>query len=158
MAAKTKTNRRRPRQTRVRRRARKAAPAPRRATRRTAARSLDRAWKDTRAALSSAETSVEKNVRALVKRSGLDTREARKSVNLWTARFERERKKAFRRLESRFAELQARAKKERRALGKATDGAVQRTLAALNIPSRREVQELTRRVGELSRRIDRLRR
>jgi polyhydroxyalkanoate synthesis regulator phasin len=156
MAAKTKTNRGRPRQARVRRPARKAAP--RRATRRPAARTLDRAWKDTRAALSSAETSLEKSVRALVKRSGLDTREARKSVNLWTARFERERKKAFRRLESRFAELQSRAKKERRALGKATDGAVQRTLAALNIPSRREVQELTRRVGELSRRIDRFRR
>jgi polyhydroxyalkanoate synthesis regulator phasin len=38
------------------------------------------------------------------------------------------------------------------------DGAVRRTLAALNIPSRHEVHELTRRVEELSRRIDRFRR
>jgi len=38
------------------------------------------------------------------------------------------------------------------------DDAVRRTLAALNIPSRNEVQELTRRVEELSRKIDRFRR
>jgi hypothetical protein len=35
---------------------------------------------------------------------------------------------------------------------------VKRTLAALNIPSRREIQDLTHRVEELSRRIDRFRR
>jgi polyhydroxyalkanoate synthesis regulator phasin len=60
--------------------------------------------------------------------------------------------------EARLALLQARARKERRAFTRAVEDAVQRTLAALNIPSRREVHELTRRIEELSRRIDRFRR
>ena len=38
------------------------------------------------------------------------------------------------------------------------DDAVQRALAALNIPSRQEVQTLTRKVAQLSRKIDRLER
>jgi polyhydroxyalkanoate synthesis regulator phasin len=38
------------------------------------------------------------------------------------------------------------------------DEAVQRTLAALNIPSRQEVHELTRRVEDLSRRVGGFRR
>ena len=56
------------------------------------------------------------------------------------------------------AVLQARARKERRVFTRAVENAVQRTLAALNIPSRHEVHELTRRIEELSRRIDRFRR
>jgi polyhydroxyalkanoate synthesis regulator phasin len=38
------------------------------------------------------------------------------------------------------------------------ENAVQATLARLNIPSRGEIQALTRKVDELSRKIDRLRR
>ena len=116
------------------RRVRAAAPA------RQAKSRLQKTWKDTQAALSSAEATVEKRVK------------------VWSHRLERERKKALKQVEGRLAVLQTRANKERRAVTRMVDDAVQRTLAALNIPSRQEVQELTRRVEELSSRIDRFRR
>jgi hypothetical protein len=119
---------------------------------------IQKTWKDTQAALNSAEATVEKRVKALVKRSGVDTRQAAATLNAWRTRLEKERKKALKQVEGRLAVLQTRAKKERRALSRNVDDAVQRTLAALNIPSRHEVQELTRRVEELSRKIDRFRR
>jgi polyhydroxyalkanoate synthesis regulator phasin len=134
------------------RRSRPAAPA-----RRTRSR-LETTWKDTQAALSSAEATVEKRVKALVKRGGVDARQARETLTTWGQRLDRERKKALRQVEGRLAVLQTRAKKERRALTRTVDDAVQRTLAALNIPSRDEIHELTRRVEELSRKIDRFRR
>ena len=80
------------------------------------------------------------------------------ALKTWSRRLGRERRKALKQVEGRLTVLQTRAKKERRALTRTADDAVRRTLAALNIPSRREVQELTRRVEELSRRIDRFRR
>jgi hypothetical protein len=43
-------------------------------------------------------------------------------------------------------------------VGRAVDDAVKRTLAALNMPSRQEIQDLTHRVEELSHKIDRVRR
>ena len=101
---------------------------------------LEKTWKDTQAALASAEAKVEKRVKT------------------WSHRLERERKKAMKQVEGRLAEFQTRARKERRALSRTVDDAVRRTLAALNIPSRNEVHELTRRVEELSRKIDRFRR
>ena len=116
------------------RRPRVAAPA------REAKSRLETTWKDTQAALVSAEAKVEKRVKT------------------WSQRLERERKKALKQVEGRLAVLQTRAKKERRAVTRMVDDAVQRTLAALNIPSRQEVQELTRRVEQLSRRIDGFRR
>jgi len=119
---------------------------------------LEKTWKDTQAALSSAEATVEKRVRALVKRSGVDTRQAREAVAAWRHRLDRERRKALRQVEHRLTGLQSRARKERRALTRAVDDAVQRALAALNIPSRDEVRALTRRVTELSRKVDRFRR
>ena len=119
----------------------KTARRPRAATPAREAKSrLETTWKDTQAALSSAEATVEKRVKT------------------WSHRLERERKKALKQVEGRLAVLQTRAKKERRAVTRMVDDAVQRTLAALNIPSRQEVQELTRRVEELSSRIDRFRR
>ena len=75
-------------------------------------------------------------------------------MKTWSHRLERERQKAMKQVEGRLAVLQTRAKKERRAVSRMVDEAVQRALAALNIPSRQEVQELTRRVEELSRKID----
>jgi hypothetical protein len=135
-------------------RRRRARPA---AARRPQGR-LERTWKDTRAALRSAETTVERRVKALARRGGVDTRRAAQTLSAWRHRLERERRKAFRQLEGRLAEVKTRARKERRALGRTVDEAVRRTLAALNIPSRHEVQELTRRVEDLSHRIDRFRR
>jgi polyhydroxyalkanoate synthesis regulator phasin len=133
-------------------RTRRAAVARRTATR------LQRTLKSTQAALSSAESNVQKRVRGLIKRTGVDTRKAAATLKEWNSRFERERKKAVRRLEARISQLQERAKKERRAITRRVDETVQSALAALNIPSRHEVHELTRKVDELSRRIDRFRR
>jgi len=140
--------------------AKKAVRRPRRpAARVRKARSrIERTWKDTRAALSSAEATVGKRVKALVKRSGVDTRQARETLTTWRHRLDRERKKALKQVEGRLAVLQTRARKERRALTRTVDDAVQRTLAALNIPSRQEIHELSRRVEELSHRIERFRR
>jgi len=123
-----------------------------------AARRIGKTWKETQAALSSAEATVEKRVKALAKRGGVDTRQAGQALQAWGHRLERERKKAVKQIEARVAELQGRARKEKKALTRTVDDAVRRTLAALNIPSRSEVQELTRRVEELSKRIDRFRR
>ena len=125
------------------------APAP---ARRAKSR-LQQTWKETQAALSSAEGKVEKRVKEIVKRSGVDTRQATKTLKAWGGRLDRERKKAVKQVEGRISTLQVRARKERRALARMVDEAVQRTLAALNIPSRQEVHELTLRVEELSRKV-----
>jgi hypothetical protein len=63
-----------------------------------------------------------------------------------------------RQIEGRLVGLRARADRERRAIGHKLDAAVRRALVALDMPSRKELQVLTRRVEELSRRIDALRR
>jgi hypothetical protein len=123
-----------------------------------AAKRIEKTWKETQAAITSAEATVQKRVKALAKRSGVDTRQASLTLRAWGHRIDRERKKALKEVEARLADLQTRARKERRAVTRTVDDAVRRTLAALNIPSRNEVQELTKRVEELSRRIDRFRR
>jgi poly(hydroxyalkanoate) granule-associated protein len=119
---------------------------------------IAKTWDDTREALGTAEARVQKKVRALMKKSGVDPRRATEMVASWRDRVEKERRRAKKRVESQIATLQARAKKERRAMGRMVDEAVQSALAALNIPSRHEVHELTRRVEELSRKIDGFRR
>jgi poly(hydroxyalkanoate) granule-associated protein len=119
---------------------------------------LAKTWDDTREAFGTAEAAVEKKVRALVKKSGVDTRKATQVVAAWRDRVEKERRRARKQVEAQIATLQARAKKERRAMGRMVDDAVQSALAALNIPSRHEVHELTRRVEDLSKKIDGFRR
>lgn len=56
-----------------------------------------------------------------------------------------------------IAALRARLERERRNLGRTLDSAVHGALARINVPSRQEVAELTRKVDELSRRIEGLR-
>jgi len=119
-----------------------------------ARRRLQATWDDTREALGSAEAAVQKQLRSLIKRSGVDPKHARQTLDSWRARLEKERRKAAKQMENQLTVLQSRARKERRAAGRMVDEAVQRGLAALNIPSRQEVHELTRRVEELSRKID----
>ena len=136
-----------------------AVRRPRPGARRRKAKSrLDRTGKDTQSALGFAEATVEKRVKAFLERSGVDTRHATETLVAWRHRLERERKKALKQVESRLTALHARAKEERRALTRTVEDAVRRTLAALDIPSRHEVQELTRRLEELSQKIDRFRR
>jgi poly(hydroxyalkanoate) granule-associated protein len=60
-------------------------------------------------------------------------------------------------VEVRLAELKQRASRDRRSLSRGVDDAVARALGALNIPTRREVQQLQRRVEELKTRVERMR-
>ena len=119
-----------------------------------AAKALAKTWEGTREALGNAEVAVQRRVRALVKQGGARTEQAGETLAAWRTRLERERRKAMKQLEQRLATLQTRARRERKALARMVEDRVQRTLAALNIPSRQEVHDLTRRVEELSRKID----
>jgi hypothetical protein len=119
---------------------------------------LETTWKQALRALEGAEKQAEKEIRGFVKRSKLDTRQASALWKRWNARLDRESRKAARRLEVGLADIQTRARKESRAFGRMVDDAVQGALAALNIPSRGEVRQLTRRVNQLSRKIDGFRR
>ena len=58
----------------------------------------------------------------------------------------------------RVADLSVRVEQERKSLGRKVEGVVKTTLASLNIPTRSEINLLARRVEELSRKIDRLKR
>jgi hypothetical protein len=66
----------------------------------------------------------------------------------------REGRKALKQVEARRGELQGRLHRDRLTLGRRLDVAVRDTLARLNIPNRREVADLTRKVDELSHKID----
>jgi poly(hydroxyalkanoate) granule-associated protein len=102
-----------------------------------------------------AEGRFEKDVRAFAERLGIDTREAARMLKEWNRRLERELQRASRQIDSGVAEAQKVVKKEQRAFGRMVDEAVQRALASLNIPTRQEVQALTRKVHQLSRKVDR---
>lgn len=134
------------------------ASAKRKAVRRKAQRKpvavLRDAWQAARKALVSAEQRMEKQVRALLKRNRINTKDAQATIEELRARAEKERRKALALLDSRLKSLQSRVKKERKALGRVVQGAVQSTLAALNIPSREEIAGLTRKVEALSRKLD----
>ena len=150
--AKTKTKPTR----RVRKTATHAARVRTRAPK--AADRLRDTWSQTVASLAAAEAAVEKQVRRLLQRNRISTRDAStllKDVNTMIAR---ERRKAAGQLEPRLAALQARARKERAVVARMASDAAQSALAAFNIPSRQEVQDLTRKVDQLSRRIGSLRR
>lgn len=105
-----------------------------------AAETLRGAWQQTLKSLGKAEVEVEKQVRAALDRS------------------KKERSKALKNATAQLATLQARVKKERKVAGKMIAEGVQQALAALNIPSRREVADLTKKVEDLSRKIDALKR
>jgi poly(hydroxyalkanoate) granule-associated protein len=97
-------------------------------------------------------------VRTALKRNKIGGREAAEVLQDLGARFEKERRKAQKRVEAQLATLRTRVRREGRAAGKRVGEAVEQALAALNIPSRREVTDLTSKVGELSKKIDALKR
>ena len=118
---------------------------------------LEKTWDDTRRALRSAEATVGKRVAALVERSGLEPREVMRQAGLWRTRLDREGRKAKKRIAARLVEFRQRATRDRRTLTRSVDDGVARALAALNIPTRHEVQQLQRRVEQLKARVERLR-
>lgn len=115
---------------------------------------LRETWTAAREALISAERRMEKQARGLLKRNKVGTLDAALLLKGLRTRAERERRKAVAGLEARMQALQAHLQRERKAFGRTARDTVQSTLAALNIPSREEIAELTRRVEKLSRRLD----
>ena len=124
----------------------------------TAEQRIKKTWNDTVQALSTAEARVEKEIRGLLKRNKISTRNATTAIKDVRALVGRERKKGMKELETRFASLSARVRKESKLASRKVDDAVLGALATFNIPSRKEVHELTRKVNELSKRIDSLKR
>jgi polyhydroxyalkanoate synthesis regulator phasin len=145
------------RKTKSTHKARKTATRVRPAARKAGGRLRD-TWSQTVASVAAAEAAVEKQVRSLLHRKRISTRDASRLLKDVNAMIARERKKAAGQLEARLAALQARARKERLVVARMASDAAQSALAAFNIPSRQEVQDLTRKVDQLSRKIGSLRR
>lgn len=110
-------------------------------------------WESALGSLTAAEAELEKQVRAIMKGKGIGA-DAAESVRQLGHRLQKERRKLAREIETRVSSLQARMKKERKTLTRLVDEAVKGTLAAINIPSRQEINDLTRKVDELTRKID----
>jgi len=143
----------------MKKKARKAAPARgRKKTAAGAAARLRDTWDATLASLSTAEAAIQKEVKTLLRKNKIRVEDASELVASVEKRIARERKRALKQIEARLNTLQTRVKKERHHLTRLANDAVQGALATFNIPSRREVAELTRKVDELSGKIDSLRR
>lgn len=130
-------------------RARRSAK-PRRTARRARPDAGERAlaavregWQSALGSLSEADGELRRQLRSLRKETALRTRALRKETAVRT-----------RALNATLRDLQARARKEGRAFARSAEDTVERTLAALNIPSRQEVDRLTRKVEELTRKLD----
>lgn len=115
---------------------------------------LRNTWAATLRGLASAEKDMEKQVRGLLKRNKINVKDASRVLAAWRSRASRERRKALTALEGRMRTVQVRLTKERKSAGRMVRDAVQSALAALNIPSRHEIAELTRKVEALSRKLD----
>jgi hypothetical protein len=138
-------------------RARRAGATARKAAQRqgrSAGEVLRGTWDSTLVALTAAEQEVAQQVRQLLKRNRIQARDAAGVLRELGSRAEVERRKAMKELEGRLSTLQSRMRKERKVVGQAVGEAVTGALARLNIPSRREVTELTRKVDQLGAKID----
>jgi polyhydroxyalkanoate synthesis regulator phasin len=148
--------------TKTTRRTKRTMHVPRSARTRPGARkAADRlleTWSETVAKVTAAEKRIETQVRRLLQRNRISTKDAATLLRDVNARVAKESRKAARQLEARLDALQARARKERAVVARMASEAAQGALAAFNIPSRKEVHELTRKVDQLSRKIDSLRR
>ena len=111
------------------------------------------AWADAVKALGSAQANLEGELRRVLRRNKIGTKDATTMLKDVRALAERERKKAAKELRARAAVLQTRVQKERKMAASAVDDAVRAALAALNIPSRAEVAHLTRKVEELTKKV-----
>jgi hypothetical protein len=109
-------------------------------------------WNAGLEALASAEAEIKRQVKLLVKNKR--TKDAQAALYTLAGRLAKERKRAQKELESRARSIQSRVQAEGKTLGKLVHDAVQATLASLNIPSRAEVVLLTKKVDELSHKIE----
>jgi hypothetical protein len=122
------------------------------------AHTLRSAWDQAQHALASAQAEIEKQVKTALRRNKIGGRQADEVLKELGARFDKERRKAQANFEAQLGSLAGRVQKGGKAAGKRVGVAVEQALASLNIPSRREVADLTKKVEELSRKIDSLKR
>jgi hypothetical protein len=132
--------------------------AARKAASRAGAQGIRAAWTAGLEGLTAAEKQIERQARRFIKRNQLNAADARALLERVGTRLAAGRRSAGKQLDARLKLAQARVRKERKAFARAVDDAVRGALAALNIPNRREVANLTRRVEELSLKIDAFRR
>jgi len=137
---------------RARRSARKAVRSAR-----TTGEMLRETWGAAVTALTSAEEEMARQLRRMLRRNRITPADAATALAELRVRFARERVRARRRIDSGAADIAARLDHERKSVTRALDAAAHRALASFNIPSRQEVAQLTRKVDELSRRIESLR-
>jgi poly(hydroxyalkanoate) granule-associated protein len=138
--------------------ARAAAKPARKSARMVTTDRLQEAWKTAGGALHTAQTEAERQLAKALKKNRFHAREVRDGVDAFRKRFERERRRLAREFDRQVESIGDRVQQERQNLVDAIDEGVRNGLAALNIPSRKEVAELTRKVERLSHRIDSLRR
>ncbi len=147
MAARKKT---------VRRAGRRAAGTGRRTAAGGARARLAKGWDETRQALAVGGAALGERARAFARTRGVDLDKAADRLAGLGGRLDRERRKAAKRVEHRLLLLRGLAQQERGAFARRAEETVRRALVALDLPSRQELRTLTRRVEELSRRIDAL--
>ena len=119
----------------------------------TASTRIRVAWADAVKALGSAQTNLEGELGKVLRRNKIGTKDAATMLKDVRALAERQRKRAAKELRARAADLQTRVQTERKLAGRAVDDAVRSALAALNIPSRAEVVNLTRKVEKLTKKV-----
>jgi len=109
-------------------------------------------------AIKDAPKTVEAKVKAVIE-SGKPALERAQAFASETQKNLSKQSKAIRKdFAHRVADIGTRVEKERKSLGKRVEGVVKTTLASLNIPTRSEINLLAKRVEELSRKIDSLKR
>jgi polyhydroxyalkanoate synthesis regulator phasin len=109
-------------------------------------------------AVKQAPKTAEERVKALIE-SGKPALERAQAFASETGKNLSKQTKAIRKdIAHRVSDLGVRVEKERKSLGRKVESAVKTTLASLNIPTRSEINLLARRVEELSRKIDSLKR
>ena len=109
-------------------------------------------------ALKEAPKTAEARVKALIE-SGKPALDRAQAFASETGKNLEKQSKAIRKdIAHRVADIGTRVEKERKSLGRKVEGAVKTTLASLNIPTRSEINLLAKRVEDLSRKIDSLKR
>ena len=109
-------------------------------------------------ALKHAPKTAEARVKALIE-SGKPALERAQAFASETSKNLSKQTRAIRKdIAHRVSDLGVRVEKERKSIGRKVESAVKTTLASLNIPTRSEINLLARRVEELSRKIDSLKR
>lgn len=101
---------------------------------------------------------AEARVKALIESGKPALKRAQAFANETGKTLQKQSKAIRKDIAHRVSDLGVRVEKERKSLGRKVEGAVKTTLASLNIPTRSEINLLARRVEELSRKIDSLKR